>query len=1000
MKKIVHYAAILSLLFVGLTPDRASAQVQPTDNANYIITSRPRTKVSPGTGLTTSNSMVDITYYDGLGRPEQQIAVAASPQGGDMVTPIVYDAAGRDNAIQYLPYASSWDNGQRRTSVVADQKSFYRSNFEYQDGDYAYVQNVFETSPLNRVASTYQPGKVFRTADKKTVYGYQANTSADQVRMLSVNTAGNLVVGGYYAANALSKNKAVNEAGLERYTFTDKLGRTVLERSTDGTTTHDTYYAYDDLGRLRFVMSPEGSAQMTQTTYTPTSSDLFKKYGYGYVYDSRGNVATKYLPGAERIEMRYDTRDRMTASQDGKGRTEGYWIVYHYDNHDRLTEQRRSTDATWSSNDALLIQNAYDAYPSAALAFSPVAGVAPSYDNRVKGLKTYEKVAVLGGTVSPVERTFYYDNKGRLIQTVEDNAQGGISRTTIQYDFMGNVLQSHESHSIQSHTATPSLVQTTNAYDRRNRLEMTTTRLYNTPTASPTTATVSYEYNALGKLLYKTFGNLPSISYSYNLQGWLSGQRSPNFTTTLKYHDRYMYSTESYTGNLTYWEWWNGGGIMDYHNYYDRWDRLTNASITTLHTQERFQYDRNGNHKWYDEDIYNGNQLVSKYGVSGTFVYDKNGNMTKNPQSGLDFTYNFLNLPEQVKAGSTVKAYYLYDATGRKLNTRNPAQTTSYDYMGSLVLAQVNGNWSGEVNFGEGLIRSNGEVTYFEKDHLGSVRVVLNPANPLNPVVERNDYMAYGGRLTQYGVTVPQLASNRYKYNGKETQPLIGDNLRDYGARMYDTNHKNWMTIDPLAELNPHISPYAFCSNNPMIRIDPTGMIDWKAVGSGAVNTVGGLFMITGGAIYSGSTAGVGAVLGGGALVIGGTGVTSFGIAKMVGGFTSDGSEQATQTLKSMPTSIPDVAGIVIDDAMGNENGEARNVVKVVEGAVGVATGDLKSAGGLYSIISGAGQIVEGTTDLVNSNNNSSSSSDNYSNSRPVDFRMEYERRDNYVEKY
>jgi hypothetical protein len=68
----------------------------------------------------------------------------------------------------------------------------------------------------------------------------------------------------------------------------------------------------------------------------------------------------------------------------------------------------------------------------------------------------------------------------------------------------------------------------------------------------------------------------------------------------------------------------------------------------------------------------------------------------------LTFTYNFLNLPEQVKAGSTVKAYYLYDATGRKLNTRNPSQTTSYDYMDSLVLAQVNGGWSGEVNFGEG----------------------------------------------------------------------------------------------------------------------------------------------------------------------------------------------------------------------------------------------------------------------------------------------------------
>jgi hypothetical protein len=53
------------------------------------------------------------------------------------------------------------------------------------------------------------------------------------------------------------------------------------------------------------------------------------------------------------------------------------------------------------------------------------------------------------------------------------------------------------------------------------------------------------------------------------------------------------------------------------------------------------------------------------------------------------------------------------------------------------------------------MIRSNGEVTYFEKDHLGSVRVVLNAANLLDPVVERNDYMAYGSPLVQYGVAVP-----------------------------------------------------------------------------------------------------------------------------------------------------------------------------------------------------------------------------------------------------
>ena len=181
-------------------------------------------------------------------------------------------------------------------------------------------------------------------------------------------------------------------------------------------------------------------------------------------------------------------------------------------------------------------------------------------------------------------------------------------------------------------------------------------------------------------------------------------------------------------------------------------------------------------------------------------------------------------MPEQVRSGSTIKAYYLYDATGRKLNTRNPAQTTSYDYLGSLVLAQVNGAWSGEVNFGEGVIRSNGEVTYFEKDHLGSVRVVLNADNPLDPVLERNDYSPFGSRWPT--ASYPILAANRYKFNGKENLSILSESLLDYGARLHDSYLRRWMTIDPLAEQRYAWSPYAFSSGNPIVRVDPDGRAD------------------------------------------------------------------------------------------------------------------------------------------------------------------------------
>ena len=85
----------------------------------------------------------------------------------------------------------------------------------------------------------------------------------------------------------------------------------------------------------------------------------------------------------------------------------------------------------------------------------------------------------------------------------------------------------------------------------------------------------------------------------------------------------------------------------------------------------------------------------------------------------------------------------------------------------------------------------------------------------------------------------------------------------DFGARLYDPRTAAWLSQDPLSEKYYPISPYAYCSNDPLNRFDPDGCADFKKIGWGLFNASAGLATAIGGGFVAVGSSGTAGLLGG-----------------------------------------------------------------------------------------------------------------------------------------
>ena len=585
-----------------------------TSSKNYVVTRRM---------LNSQNTYVEsVQYYDGLGYPTVSAATNGE-DGSTTYTLTTYDFKRREEC-KFLPVVIGDNLNYREPEDIMSASSAFHG-----DGT-AYTQSHYDA--LDRVTKTDLPGQEWRDNDKANGTEYSANTAEDKVKhyeapcgVTSLIRAENTAYE-FYPAGTLRKVATHDADGKTVTTFTNLFGEKVLERTAAG----DTYYVYNDLGQLRFVLTPK---------YQTNKNKALEAYEYRY--DARGRVVKKILPGCEYIQYWYDLDDRLLYVQDATLRSGGKYRFMLYDTYGRLCVQglcsnckrnkamnpevhydksqpgllntgyilQAEYDGKMLSNPTLEIVNYYDSHQfltgTAANYFGNDMEPDLSHTNTqyMNGHQTGNIIATSdGGHTATVQ---WNDIRGNVLGTKTRRPDGVTETERMSYTFTDNVA-SHERHIDGLYGETVSMTETntySNVTDRLTSTDITLSHGY-----GDYSKTVSYGYDQLGRLNTVTRPTTgvggSTVSYAYDMRGW-----TREISTTEGFSERLFYQDGNirasyYNGNISKTAWTNSNDpdrTVSYWFTYDKANRMTAGRYyegglqTNNKYNEHLTYDANGN---------------------------------------------------------------------------------------------------------------------------------------------------------------------------------------------------------------------------------------------------------------------------------------------------------------------------------------------------------------------------------------------------------------------
>ncbi len=734
---------------------------------NLVKTVPPKGTTDIGTSRATSPSRTYATtyIYDSFKRLTQK----TTPDGGST----------------YCYYNSL---GQLRFSQNAQQTS---------DGTYSYIK-------YDNLGRSSESGLVTASASDISanieVLTYPT-TNCTQKTLTTYTTAN---ASATYITDGSAQQFLQNRVS---YAYTDADG--------DLTTLTDqvyTYFSYDAHGNVNWLI---------QNIY-----GLDKQY-IKFEYDLISNKITKVIYNESRLDQiyhryTYDADNRITkveTSVDGKIWDKDAQYEYYY--HGGVKRLKLGEDKIQGLDFVYNLQGWLKAvnFPSMSTTYDP------GQDNLSTGSNaSYAKDAFA------MELSYYNGDFNRTGSVFTDATSGSYSDTAITgYGSLYNGMIAGQSFN--------------------NSLASTTSGYYKGGTALAGV----YTYDDFGRYVKQT------LNY-YSSSKWNAFTTSNDYAETVAYDDNGNITSYSRNG-------YNQGTAASPKNY--SMDNMTYNYISTTSNQLKYIKDATTTTTTYTTDIESGQS------TSGNYTYDLAGNLKTDAQQKITaITWGVNNKVKSVAEGSGTTAYtlsFLYDAMGNRVKktstpTSGSATYTYYVYdpnknlmalyeaTGTGTITQTEApiyasNRIGAITTGlavntaytaptDGIYSrtissstSSSRKKYELKDHLGNIRAVVNDVKSVSGstytanVLSAIDYYPFGMNMPGRDYNG---SNSKIGFQGKYKDNDIwgNNNAYDFGARIHDPRVGRWLSLDPLADNYPSKSPYNYCSNNPISRVDPTGRGD------------------------------------------------------------------------------------------------------------------------------------------------------------------------------